>query len=144
MPNCFDVAKYILEKKGLLSPRKFQTLVYFSQAWHLAWFDEPLFKEPIQAWMSGPMVPALYEKYKGIYVLDSTMFIEGTTLNFSRQNYIAMDKVLDFYSEKDPDWVNDWVRDDPWNDARRKVGPDNARGSEEISPRSMTEYYSSL
>ncbi len=45
-----DVAAYIIERHGRMSSMKLQKLVYYSQAWHLVWDDEPLFPERIQAW----------------------------------------------------------------------------------------------
>ena len=44
---------------------KIQKLVYYTQAWYLANFDEPLFNEDMQAWTHGPVVPSVYEKYRG-------------------------------------------------------------------------------
>jgi len=61
MSSCFDVAKYILEKKKQMTAMKLQKLVYYSQAWSLVWDEKPLFDEPVEAWINGPMVPALYQ-----------------------------------------------------------------------------------
>jgi hypothetical protein len=55
----FDVAAYILEKKGEMSAWRLQKLVYYSQAWSLVWDERPLFDEPIQAWANGPVCLAL-------------------------------------------------------------------------------------
>lgn len=44
---------------------KVQKLVYYTQAWYLANFDLPLFDEDMQAWTHGPVVPSVYEKYRG-------------------------------------------------------------------------------
>ncbi|WP_321473200.1 type II toxin-antitoxin system antitoxin SocA domain-containing protein [uncultured Paludibaculum sp.] len=47
-----------------VSNLKLQKLLYYAQAWHLAIHDEPLFREPIQAWVHGPVVPSVYHRYK--------------------------------------------------------------------------------
>lgn len=44
-----DVAAAILERTGPLDTFKLQKLVYYAQAWHLVWDNEPLFEEPIEA-----------------------------------------------------------------------------------------------
>jgi uncharacterized phage-associated protein len=44
---------------------KVQKLVYYAQAWFLANFDRPLFEEELEAWTHGPVVPSLYQKYRG-------------------------------------------------------------------------------
>ncbi|HXA50670.1 MAG TPA: type II toxin-antitoxin system antitoxin SocA domain-containing protein [Candidatus Acidoferrum sp.] len=48
-----------------LSNLKLQKLLYYAQAWHLAIFDQPLFGEPIEAWVHGPVVVAEYHRFKG-------------------------------------------------------------------------------
>lgn len=67
--TCFDVADYFLslvdEDSGdSISNLKLQKLVYYAQGFHLAIFDTPLFCEDIEAWTLGPVIPALYDKYK--------------------------------------------------------------------------------
>lgn len=66
--SCFDIADYFLnfaqETGSYISNLKLQKLVYYAQAWHLALYGEPLFAEDFQAWIHGPVIPALYQKYK--------------------------------------------------------------------------------
>ncbi|HET7462807.1 MAG TPA: type II toxin-antitoxin system antitoxin SocA domain-containing protein [Longimicrobium sp.] len=38
--------------------------MYYAQAWHLGRYGERLFPEKFQAWSTGPVIPALYWKYK--------------------------------------------------------------------------------
>ena len=68
MLTCFDVADYFVhlanETGSFLSNLKLQKLVYYAQAWHLALKGTPLFDEDFQAWIHGPVVPTLYQKYK--------------------------------------------------------------------------------
>ncbi|MDD9339209.1 MAG: DUF4065 domain-containing protein [Providencia heimbachae] len=69
MLTCFDVADYFLsrcndENGDLISNLKLQKLVYYSQGFSLALLNEKLFSEKIEAWMHGPVVPMLYDKYK--------------------------------------------------------------------------------
>ena len=42
MLSAFDVAEYILKKKGAITAMKLQKLVYYSQAWAVVWDEEPL------------------------------------------------------------------------------------------------------
>ena len=60
-----DVAAYVLREAGAMSTVKLHKLVYYSQAWHLVWDEEPLFVEPIEAWANGPVVRALYDHHRG-------------------------------------------------------------------------------
>ncbi len=47
-----------------ITNKKLQKLLYYVQAWHLAYFDEPLFDEAPEAWVHGPVFPSVYYKYK--------------------------------------------------------------------------------
>jgi uncharacterized phage-associated protein len=62
------VADYFLnflhDKGDLVTNLKLQKLVYYAQAWHLALLDEPLFAEEFEAWVHGPVQPALYQRFK--------------------------------------------------------------------------------
>lgn len=66
MPRSIDVANYFLSREGdegEISNLKLQKLVYYAQGFSLALLEEPLFHEEIEAWMHGPVVPALYRTF---------------------------------------------------------------------------------
>lgn len=48
----------------LLTNMKLQKLLYYQQGYHLAEFDKPLFNEPVEAWIYGPVVPVAYDFFK--------------------------------------------------------------------------------
>ncbi len=67
--NAQDIANYFLwkaqeENQELLSNMKLQKLVYYAQGLHLVLNNIPLFKDKIEAWTYGPVVPDLYHAYK--------------------------------------------------------------------------------
>lgn len=69
MASALNVAKYFLsmasEDSGdTISNLKLQKLLYYAQGYHLAFFDKPLFGEPIKAWQHGPVVPEIYLHFK--------------------------------------------------------------------------------
>ena len=43
---------------------KIHKLLYYCQGWHLARTGEPLFAEPIEAWLNGPVVAELWRDEK--------------------------------------------------------------------------------
>lgn len=43
---------------------KLQKLVFYTQAFHLAIYDTPIFDEDFEAWVHGPVIKPLYAKYK--------------------------------------------------------------------------------
>ncbi len=51
----------IAEEEGAgLTPLQLMKLTYLSHAWMLAIYDKPLFKNKIQAWPYGPVIPDVY------------------------------------------------------------------------------------
>ena len=60
-----DVAEHILATSGEMTTMKLHKLLYYSQAWHLAWDGVPMFDDQIQAWANGPVVPAIYVFHRG-------------------------------------------------------------------------------
>lgn len=71
MSSAKDVAAYVLSKLGPMSSMKLQKLCYYSQAYSLAWFDEPIFRDRIEAWTNGPVIPALWREHKGQFLVES-------------------------------------------------------------------------
>jgi len=142
--NCFDVASYILEKKNTMPVMKLQKLVYYCQAWSLVWDDAPLFDNRIEAWINGPVVVDLYNYHKGHYRVGASFFKDG---NSSRLNSIqkeTIDRVLDFYGDKDSQWLSNLTHlEEPWKNARKGLDA-KERGNREITWESMAEYYSSI
>ncbi len=139
MTSVLDVAAYILQKKGAVTTWKLQKLVYYCQAWSLVWDDQPLFTEEIQAWINGPVCPALYEKHKGSYHV--TKFSGGKPENLNSTQKETIDAVLDFYGDKSSHWLSSLTHmEGPWKKARKGLPP-RVRGKRMITWESMVEYY---
>ena len=71
MASVLCVANYILRKIGPTTTMKLQKLVYYCQAWSLAWDDKPLFDEDFEAWANGPVCPELFKHHKGKFTLEA-------------------------------------------------------------------------
>ena len=55
----------VIEGQGeLMSNMKLQKMLYYQQGFHLAVFGTPLFEDPIEAWMYGPVVRSVYDHFK--------------------------------------------------------------------------------
>lgn len=146
MASVLDVAEYILAKTGPISTMKLQKLVYYCQAWSTVWDDPPdtpMFDEPIEAWVNGPVVPALYEHHKGRFTVSSGSF-PGKPSRLSDPQKGTIDAVLDFYAKHSAQWLSDLAHsEDPWKEARRGLRSEQ-RGHSQITLESMQEYYGSL
>ncbi|MBI5517726.1 MAG: SocA family protein [Deltaproteobacteria bacterium] len=65
MARARDVGAYLLSQ-GVQDRLELQKLLFYSQAWHLAWHGAPLFPETIRAWDCGPVVGEVwYELSRG-------------------------------------------------------------------------------
>lgn len=141
MATVYDVASYILNKKGSLPVMKLHKLLYYAQAWTLAWYKEPLFIEPIEAWINSPVVPSLYEYHKGQYIIHE---IPGNVNNLTTNQKDSINKVLDFYSDNSSQWLKDAIHmEEPWIEARKGLHL-SQRGNHEITHTVMINYYGSL
>ncbi len=66
-----DVAKYILTQTGRISTLMLQKLLYYCNAWSLAWFHKPLFSQQFEAWSHGPVCRELFDYHKGKYAIST-------------------------------------------------------------------------
>lgn len=72
-----NVAKYLIyfasqafvgdnkEREGITN-LKLQKVLYFAQVYYLAKLGKPFFRENLEAWNYGPVVPEVYRKFKRI------------------------------------------------------------------------------
>ena len=142
MASVHDVAKYILRQKGELDTWRFQKLVYYSQAWHTVWEDEPLFSARIEAWSNGPVAPALYALHRREYRVDRWAL--GSISNLTRAERDSIDVVLEHYGGYTGFALRELThRERPWREARKGL-PLGAPSNRIITPESMAEYYGSL
>ena len=142
--SVLDVAEYILKKNGGMSTWKLQKLCYYSQAWSLAWDEEPLFQEHIEAWANGPVVPALYEKHRGYFNI-ATMG-SGDSSKLTKDQRETIDAVLLEYGDvKGAELSALTHRERPWKETRRKARLDiGERGDAVITHEAMHDYYDEL
>ena len=76
--TALDIASYFVQLDDTrdiedgITNLKLQKLLYYAQGYHLAYFDKPLFADPIKAWQYGPVVPNVYQILKqfGRYPVD--------------------------------------------------------------------------
>ena len=133
MLTVFDVATYILSKKGRMSTMKLQKLCYYAQAWSLVWDDKPLFNEDFYAWKNGPVCPELFFRTQGQFSVDSNDE-DGDCSKITDQQRATIDSILNFYGDRDAQWLSQLTHlEDPWKNTTGK-----------ITKESMALYYGSL
>lgn len=141
--NVLDVAEYILSKQSTITAMKLQKLVYYSQAWHLAWTGKPLFFQPIQAWANGPVVKELFDQHKGKYAV-SPGSLGGDPANLSSRDTELVDVVLRTYGPMSATQLSFLTHEEaPWQQARGKATA-GAHSEAVISNSSIQKYYREL
>ncbi len=144
--SVFDAAHYILSRLSDKSctTMKLHKLLYYCQAWSMVWTEKPIFNEKIEAWSSGPVVKDLFYFHKGSYSIHYSDITNGNEKLLSYDQKGVIDDVINFYGDKDPQWLIDLTHsEDPWIAARKGLSS-NERGNREITLDSMQVYYSSL
>lgn len=142
--SVLDVAAYILQKRGRMSAWKLQKLCYYAQAWALVWDDRHLFRERIEAWANGPVVPALYKRHRGRFNIQTIG--DGDPSKLDPELRETVDIVLDAYGDDPAASLSALThREPPWIEARQRARlQPGERGNAEIHPDAMAEYYGGL
>jgi uncharacterized phage-associated protein len=140
--SAHDVAAYLLQKHGAMTAMKLQKLLYYSQAWSLVWDEAPLFKEPIEAWANGPVVPEVYAGHRGEFSV--SIWPSGDAAKLTKVQTETVDAVLSYYGNKTAQYLSDLTHlEEPWRLARKGLDP-SERSQREITLASMAEYYGTL
>lgn len=142
MASAHDVASYILHKQGSISTWKLQKLAYYSQAWNLAWNEEPLFDARIEAWANGPVVRELYRLHRKEYSV--SRWPEGSGAKLTKVEKETIDFVLAGYGQLSGRQLSILTHNElPWKNAREGLDPTQS-SNRRIKPEDMQSYYAWL
>lgn len=106
------VANYLLDyaefRRRPVTHLALQKLIYFCHGWYLAKFNQPLIKEPVEAWGHGPVYRSVYQclsKAKKEHITfraTRTDFSTGENkvvcANFDERTQKFMEDIFDLYS----------------------------------------------
>lgn len=134
MLSARDVAAYIRSQSALTGKMQLLKLVYYTQAWHLAWEGEPLFADRVEAWRDGPVVRSLWQE------AEPAADAEAVTSALARS---TIDSVLEFYGKYTGNALSKMSHDQsPWIETRGDL-PANAASNAPISMDAMRKWASS-
>lgn len=141
MEDVRKIAEWFLSQDSM-THKKIQKLCYYAQAWYCTLLDgTPLFKEEIQAWVHGPVVPALYPIYAdNKWVPISKRDFDETV--FSEQVLNVLKAVYETYGKFTGDQLESLTHsEEPWIQAREGLQPWET-STTPITCESMRKYYS--
>lgn len=122
--KALDIAKKLIFKAQNDEPNggerltnlKLQKLLYYQQGFHLAFFGTPLFAEDVEAWMYGPVVPAVYDEYSAYG--SSALPEVKVPVSLSKDEEELFNEVYDAYREFSAiGLMNRTHSERPWLDA---------------------------
>lgn len=140
-----DVAAYLVDNSSeRLQSMKLQKLAYFSQGWHLAWLNTPLFDEKVYAWRMGPVVRDLFNKHKGSVFIDEWAVAGADSSKITGPSAQAIDTVIRAYKDYSGfDMGEESHRHKPWIDHYVSV-PEHLRGRQEMPVREIKAQFDAL
>lgn len=118
-----QIARYFLAKANeevgdLISNLKLQKLCYYAQGVGLAARKQPLFIDRLEAWLHGPVVPSLYQKYRqyGSSAIPSIHDLEVD--DYDQADRMILDDVYDYYGQYSAWRLREMThKEAPWKDA---------------------------
>ena len=139
-----NVAHYILTQVGTITTVKLQKLVYYSQAWSLAWDGVPLFNEDFQAWANGPVCFELFDAHRGQFMISEHDLKAYSNYELDECQKETIDIVIGSYNKYSSQQLSDMThKERPWLEAREGYAP-GARCHVLISKDTMQDYYGGL
>lgn len=151
--DLIDVTDYIIWAMGRqqfsLGTLKLQKLLFYSQAWHLALQGVPLFEGRFQAWVHGPLLVSVHERFKHSHSRFSPVTSESISRKFDSSSVPSsvkehLDEVLDAYGQFTSIQLIEMTRGElPWIQARGDLEP-AARCETEISEETMASFYQTM
>lgn len=146
------LCEYIVKHFGPMSHLKLQKLLFYCDAYHLAYFGEELVTDRFQAWVHGPVSRKVYDSLKDKSILYSDLKYE------SNPDDIDVDAEFDKLTSDQKALLTDvltelstWTgfqlesathREAPWKKARLGYGPAD-RCEELISKEITRDFYKS-
>ncbi len=136
------------ETGNLISNLKLQKLLYYAQAWHLAYFGEKLIDGDFQAWVHGPVLPETYREFRSFGwkpIIKSELsqeFINHFCESIVEQQQCELlnDVVNEYFGLTAFELEKMTHLEDPWIIARGDLSPDMP-SENVITEASMIDYY---
>ena len=124
------LADYILLKYGPMSHLKLQKLLYYCDAYHLAYFDTELITDRFEAWVHGPVSRKVFDSLKDKSIIYADLSFSGNAEKIEEQfqqlttaQQELINEVLSLLSQ----WTGSQLetcthKEKPWIEARGNAG----------------------
>jgi len=150
--NIHEATDYLVqqvrESGESLSNLKLQKLMYYVQAWYLAFEGKKFFEGEFQAWVHGPVSRDIYDRFSATKSLYAEITEEDVSNDFSPEKLTVeerkhIDNVLSVYAKLSGPQLEEMThREEPWISARGSL-KSWERCDNTIRADSMETYYKS-
>lgn len=144
MSKIDNVASYLINKLSEVTPFALQKLLYYSQGFYSAFFNEFLFDDECEAWIYGPVYTEVYHRYKndchdplGRDNFESVQLQE----NFTAEEYALLDSIIKNFGCYSGKILEEMTKaEEPWRTCiRGKSGDKTSNGI--ISNESIQKFF---
>lgn len=123
-----DVADWFINRidrqmGDIITTNVVQRMLYFAQAWYLANTGHEMFEADFEAWGTGPVIPAVYERFENINAvslpdIENSRIIKGSKLEM-------LELIQRDYGCYLPFKLDELAKESggPWEVARRGLAP---------------------
>lgn len=147
MAKLNEVAQWFLNKNPM-SHKKLQKMCYYAQAWSYALRNKAIIDDypEFEAWVHGPVSPALYNKYHGSGWVDLSPDSQLEEADFSESERDLLESVHVTYGGLSANELEALSHSEPpWKRARLEAGcSPYERCTVPIDVQIMKEYYYSI
>ena len=138
----FDIANWFL-LKAPMTHKKLQKLCYYAQAWCYALNNYRLERTDFQAWVHGPVSPALWNRFKG-FGMETIRLKNSVSVKLDQKDIELLENVWDTYGNESGNALEILThREIPWITARKGYGAEE-KCTVVISPELMRTFYRSI
>jgi uncharacterized phage-associated protein len=153
MLDAIDVARHLIrvgydpahpDESVLICPLRLQKLLYYCQGWSLALLGRPLFRQPLQAWARGPVVPEVYAQFQGHRDGITPERAGGPAAPLPATEAALVEMVWREYAGYTPGQLVQMTHAEPaWREARGDLAP-TAQSSAPLSATTMRAHFQAV
>ena len=151
--DSIELAKYILAKVGDTNHLKLQKLVYYVEAYHLAYFGKSIICDEFEAWLHGPVSRKIWDRLKPIANVydnvrlkklddrDNLAIVKSFKKTITAEQVELIDDILGEFSKRSAYYLECLTHSEqPWKTARTGYA-DADKCEETIDKNEMKKFY---
>lgn len=148
MSKIDNATKYLIYKLSEVTPLALQKLLYYSQGLYSAFFNDYLFDDDCEAWMTGPVYKDVYYRYKcyGYNPMDRSENMDFLYFddNFTTEEYAVLDSVVKHFGRYSGKILEEMTQtEEPWRSCIKGKREDDSN-YDIISKEKIRDYFKQI